>query len=181
MCCRKLPFELSTWLGLPLWYLSSPLQVCLLYAADSQDALSCLVWMQLVYSAGWVGCRSVSTAGRGEPSADRLTGQGPWSHSQGHLMHMASHTFVRLGRYHDGVQANVRAFAADLDDSQHCRVPYLPEHNLEMLIYAATLGGEVISACLLLCLCMSMWHMLMLPCRVCSDLDLTSCCIGHLC
>lgn len=87
--------------------------------------------------------RSVSTAGRGEPSADRLTGQGPWSHSQGHLMHMASHTFVRLGRYHDGIQSNVRAFAADLEDVKQCREPYLPEHNLEMLIYSATLGGEV--------------------------------------
>jgi len=85
----------------------------------------------------------VSTAGRGEPSADRLTGQGPWSHSQGHLMHMASHTFVRLGRYHDGIQSNVRAFAADLEDVEQCRKPYLPEHNLEMLIYSATLGGEV--------------------------------------
>ncbi|DBA79517.1 TPA: hypothetical protein ACH3X2_007704 [Trebouxia sp. C0005] len=87
--------------------------------------------------------RSVSTAGRGEPSADRLTGQGPWSHSQGHLMHMASHTFVRLGRYHDGIQSNVRAFAADIEDVKQCREPYLPEHNLEMLIYSATLGGEV--------------------------------------
>ncbi len=64
---------------------------------------------------------------------------------------MASHTFVRLGRYHDGVLSNVRAFQADMDDSEHCRVPYLPEHNLEMLIYAATLGGEV--KCFLLTLC----------------------------
>lgn len=87
--------------------------------------------------------RSVSTAGRGEPSAQRLTGPGPWRHSQGHLLHMASHTFVRLGRYHDGVLSNVNAFQADMNDSAHCRVPYLPEHNLEMLIYAATLGGEV--------------------------------------
>lgn len=87
--------------------------------------------------------RSASTAGRGEPAADRLTHQGPWQHSQGHLLHMASHTFVRLGRYHDGVLSNVRAFQADLDDSEHCRRPYLPEHNLEMLIYAATSGGEV--------------------------------------
>ena len=87
--------------------------------------------------------RAERTAGRGEPSADRLTGQGPWRHSQGHLLHMASHTFVRLGRYHDGVVSNVKAFQADLDDSEHCRTPYLPEHNLEMLIYAATAGGEV--------------------------------------
>ena len=59
---------------------------------------------------------------------------------------MASHTFVRLGRYHDGVTSNVRAFEADMDDSEHCRQPYLPEHNLEMLIYAATSGGEVQAA-----------------------------------
>ena len=61
---------------------------------------------------------------------------------------MASHTFVRLGRYHDGVMSNVRAFEADMDDSEHCRRPYLPEHNLEMLIYAATSGGEVLAASL---------------------------------
>ena len=60
---------------------------------------------------------------------------------------MASHTFVRLGRYHDSVVSYVQAFQADLVDSEHCRTPYLPEHNLEMLIYAATSGGEV---CLML-------------------------------
>ena len=97
----------------------------------------------LVTNRQAAACRSASTAGRGEPAADRLTGQGPWQHSQGHLLHMASHTFVRIGRYHDGVLSNVRAFEADMDDSEHCRVPYLPEHNLEMLIYAATTGGEV--------------------------------------
>lgn len=59
---------------------------------------------------------------------------------------MASHTFVRLGRYHDGVMSNVRAFEADMEDSECCRRPYLPEHNLEMLIYAATSGGEVLAA-----------------------------------
>ena len=97
----------------------------------------------LVTNRQAAACRSASTAGRGEPAADRLTGQGPWQHSQGHLLHMASHTFVRIGRYHDGVMSNVRAFEADMNDSEHCRAPYLPEHNLEMLIYAATLGGEV--------------------------------------
>ena len=39
--------------------------------------------------------------------------------------------------------ANQNAFQADLNDSRHCRAPYLPEHNLDMLIYAANMGGEV--------------------------------------
>ena len=83
------------------------------------------------------------SAARAEASADRMTGQGPWQHSMGHLLHMPSHTFVRLGRWHDGVVANQHAFQADLNDSQHCRAPYIPEHNLEMLIYSANMGGEV--------------------------------------
>ncbi|DBA79864.1 TPA: hypothetical protein ACH3X2_007700 [Trebouxia sp. C0005] len=43
--------------------------------------------------------------------------------------------------YHDGIQYNVRAFAVTLEDVMQCRETYLPEHNLEMIIYSATLGG----------------------------------------
>ena len=61
----------------------------------------------------------------------------------GHLLHMPSHTFVRIGRYHDAVAANVHAWRADVADASACQSPYEPEHNTDMLVYAANMGGEV--------------------------------------
>ena len=56
---------------------------------------------------------------------------------------MPSHLFVRLGRYHDAAAANVAALAADRADSDACQQPYEPEHNAQMLIWAANMAGEV--------------------------------------
>lgn len=56
---------------------------------------------------------------------------------------MPSHIFVRLGRYHDAVVANEAAYASDVADAKNCQECYGPEHNTDMLIYAANLGGEV--------------------------------------
>ena len=44
-----------------------------------------------------------------EPSADRLGKLAPGS---GHLVHMPSHIYVRVGRYHDAVVVNERAIRA---------------------------------------------------------------------
>ena len=64
------------------------------------------------------------TASRAEPYADRLLRQrGPWD-TMGHLLHMPSHIYQRIGRYHDGVLANLLAFEADKLDNDNCRVPY---------------------------------------------------------
>ena len=66
------------------------------------------------------------SAARAEAAAEVLLREaGPWD-SMGHLRHMPSHTFQRTGRYHDAVAANVRAFEADLADTQACRSPYNP-------------------------------------------------------
>ena len=65
------------------------------------------------------------SASRAERFAEALLEAGPWD-TMGHLRHMPSHTFQRVGRYHDGVLSNVAAFEADLQDSRHCRVPYTP-------------------------------------------------------
>mmetsp|Transcript_9819 Transcript_9819/g.29541 ORF Transcript_9819/g.29541 Transcript_9819/m.29541 type:complete len:672 (+) Transcript_9819:193-2208(+) len=81
-------------------------------------------------------------ASRAEAAASRmLDSVGPWS-SMGHLLHMPSHTFVRVGRYNDAVLANIRAYEADLADTQACRSPYTPEHNTDMLIYSAIASGQ---------------------------------------
>lgn len=47
---------------------------------------------------------------RAEDEADRLTDLVPAS---GHLVHMPGHTYIRIGRYMDAVEANRRADAAD--------------------------------------------------------------------
>ena len=66
------------------------------------------------------------TAGRAESVADvLLRDPGPWD-SMGHLLHMPSHTYQRIGRYHNGVISNVAAYEADRQDSLNCRVPYAP-------------------------------------------------------
>lgn len=49
----------------------------------------------------------------------------------------------RLGRYHDAAVSNVKAFNADLKLAQHCMEPYEPEHNTDMLIFAASMAGQV--------------------------------------
>ena len=51
----------------------------------------------------------------------------------------------RVGRYRDAVQANVNAYNADLFFGQNCMKPYEPEHNTDVLIFAANMAGQVCS------------------------------------
>lgn len=44
---------------------------------------------------------------------------------------------ARIGLYHQAVTANVRAYNLDVSQATQCIVPYLPEHNVNLLIYAA--------------------------------------------
>ena len=85
------------------------------------------------------------TAARAETSAAALLqpASGLWGLGLGHLLHMSSHTFVRIGRWHDAAVSNMNAHAADAEDARHCQSPYEPEHNTDMLVYAANMGGEV--------------------------------------
>ncbi len=41
--------------------------------------------------------------------------------------------------------ANVNAYNADLFFGQNCMLPYEPEHNTDMLIFAANMAGQVAS------------------------------------
>ena len=54
-----------------------------------------------------------------EAAADRLGDLVPVA---GHLVHMPSHIYLRLGRYHDAVITNQRAAAADEDYIAQCNV-----------------------------------------------------------
>ena len=77
-------------------------------------------------------------------AADRLGTLVPGS---GHLVHMPSHIYIRVGRYHDAVDANKKAIAVDQDYLTQCHaqgiypLAYVP-HNHHFLWFAATLEGN---------------------------------------
>lgn len=79
-----------------------------------------------------------------EASADLLRDLVPGS---GHLVHMPSHTYIRMGRYHDGVVTNQKAVAIDSAYIEACSaqgaypLAYYP-HNYHFIAACATLGGE---------------------------------------
>lgn len=80
----------------------------------------------------------------GVKSADLLRDLVPGS---GHLVHMPSHTYIRIGRYHDGLVANEKAVLVDSLYTQACHaqgaypLAYYP-HNYHFLAACATLSGE---------------------------------------
>lgn len=80
----------------------------------------------------------------GIPAADRLRDLVPGA---GHLVHMPSHIYIRVGRYHDAVVSNQRAVAADDAYVAQCRAQglyplvYMP-HNHHFLWFAALLTGQ---------------------------------------
>jgi tetratricopeptide (TPR) repeat protein len=67
--------------------------------------------------------------------------------SAGHMVHMPSHIYYRVGRYADAVRSNELAVAADEDYITQCRaqgiypLAYYP-HNVHFLWAAATLEGR---------------------------------------
>ncbi|HYG36913.1 MAG TPA: hypothetical protein VEC99_19125 [Clostridia bacterium] len=80
----------------------------------------------------------------GIPAADRLGGYAPQA---GHLVHMPSHIYMRVGQYHDATEANERAVKADQSYIQHCAAQgfypgvYYP-HNVHFLWYALLFEGR---------------------------------------
>jgi tetratricopeptide (TPR) repeat protein len=58
------------------------------------------------------------TPERAEPSADRLGSLMP---AAGHIVHMPAHIYIRVGRYADAAEANLRAIAADEDYLAQCQ------------------------------------------------------------
>jgi tetratricopeptide (TPR) repeat protein len=80
----------------------------------------------------------------GLPAADRLRELVPGA---GHLVHMPSHIYMRVGQYHDATLANERAVKADCDYISRCKTQgfypgvYYP-HNLHFLWYAQAFEGR---------------------------------------
>ena len=81
---------------------------------------------------------------RGEPHADMLAGLMPGA---GHLVHMPSHIYMRVGRFTDSYNANLRAVSADEDYITQCRTQgiyplnYYP-HNIHFMAWSAMLQGR---------------------------------------
>ncbi len=78
------------------------------------------------------------------PSADKLGDLVPLA---GHLVHMPSHIYIRVGRYRDAAVANIKASKADEDYITQCRAQgmypaaYYP-HNVHFLWAALTMEGR---------------------------------------
>jgi tetratricopeptide (TPR) repeat protein len=81
---------------------------------------------------------------RGEAIADALQGLMPGA---GHLVHMPSHIYMRVGRYADSFTANRLASDADAGYITQCRAQglyplnYYP-HNLHFLVWSALFQGR---------------------------------------
>ena len=85
---------------------------------------------------------------RAAAAADRL---GQLATQAGHLLHMPSHIYLRVGRYHDASVANERAIAADESyaqgpDSQGFYLAVYYSHNLHFLSYSAAMEGRQATA-----------------------------------
>ena len=85
-----------------------------------------------------------SDPGRAEGAADTLTSLVPGS---GHLVHMPSHIYWRIGRYYDASEANVRAASVDEAYIAQCNAQgfypamYYP-HNIHFLWASASMEGR---------------------------------------
>lgn len=84
------------------------------------------------------------TPAKAEAAADKLL---PLLPAAGHMVHMPSHIYQRVGRYADAIRSNELAIAADEDYISQCRAQglypmgYYP-HNLHFLWFAATYDGQ---------------------------------------
>lgn len=80
----------------------------------------------------------------GVASAEKLAKLMP---AAGHIVHMPSHIFIRVGRYKDAVEANKKAILADEDYISQCYAQgmyplgYYP-HNIHFLWSASSLLGD---------------------------------------
>jgi tetratricopeptide (TPR) repeat protein len=81
--------------------------------------------------------------GKAEPCADVL---GYLIPGASHLNHMPAHTWNQLGRWHDSVRANLEAWHSDQKAATGEGFAIYPDHNLHMLLFAASMGGESATA-----------------------------------
>jgi tetratricopeptide (TPR) repeat protein len=78
-----------------------------------------------------------------EPCADILGNLIPGA---SHLNHMPAHTWNQLGRWHDSVRANLEAWHSDQKAAIGEGFAIYPDHNLHMMLFAASMSGESATA-----------------------------------
>src|SRR5262245_12329784 len=92
----------------------------------------------------WIHLMEAHYPERAEFAADRLQ---PLMPGAGHMVHMPSHIYQRVGRYADAVASNEKAALADEDYISQCRaqgiypMAYYP-HNIHFIWFAATMEGK---------------------------------------
>ena len=82
---------------------------------------------------------STVVPGRAEACAEFLGNSIPGA---SHINHMPSHTWNEVGRWGDSVRANLAAWHSDLKAAIGEGFAIYPEHNLHMLLYAASYDGQ---------------------------------------
>lgn len=88
---------------------------------------------------------------RAADDADRLLTLAP---AAGHLVHMPSHTYYRIGRFKESLEANIDAVAADeailaqSGENATYRFGYYP-HNIHMALVSAQMAGDAETALLM--------------------------------
>lgn len=61
----------------------------------------------------------------------------------GHLLHMPSHIYARIGRYEDSIACNERAISSNNMYTSRRLAPYVPDHNQAMLVASAMAAAQV--------------------------------------
>jgi hypothetical protein len=82
---------------------------------------------------------STIVPGRAEACAEFLGSAIPGA---SHINHMPSHTWNEVGRWGDSVRANLQAWHSDQKAAIGEGFAIYPEHNLHMLLYAASYDGQ---------------------------------------
>jgi len=82
---------------------------------------------------------STTVPGRAEACAEFLGASIPGA---SHINHMPSHTWNEIGRWGDSVRANLAAWHSDQKAEIGQGFAIYPEHNLHMLLYAASYDGQ---------------------------------------
>jgi tetratricopeptide (TPR) repeat protein len=82
---------------------------------------------------------STVVPGRAEACAEFLGKSIPGA---SHINHMPSHTWNEVGRWGDSVRANLEAWHSDQKAAIGQGFAIYPEHNLHMLLYAASYDGQ---------------------------------------
>ncbi len=82
---------------------------------------------------------ATTAPGLAESCADSLGEKIPGA---SHLNHMPAHTYNQIGRWGDSVKANIEAFHSDQKAKIGEGFAIYPDHNLHMLLFAASMDGQ---------------------------------------